>query len=51
MLICMRCGEKKNAHWFPELITTWCCWCNRCERTPSGMMPLPQCEQDRIVEK
>lgn len=47
VMICMRCGEAKELHWFPVKNKAWFVWCNRCIRTPSGVMPYRQGEQDR----
>ena len=44
---CQRCGEFKDRHWFPSEMETWYQLCNRCIRSPSGAMPLPQEERDR----
>lgn len=44
---CQRCGEFKDRHWFPSEMVTWYQLCNRCIRSPSGAMPLPQEERDR----
>lgn len=44
---CQRCGEFKDRHWFPSEMVTWYQLCNRCIRSPSGAMPLPQEECDR----
>ena len=44
---CQRCGEFKDRHWFPSEMKSWNQKCNRCIRSPSGAMPLPQEERDR----
>ena len=44
---CQRCGEFKDRHWFPSEMKSWNQMCNRCIRSPSGAMPLPQEERDR----
>lgn len=44
---CQRCGEFKDRHWFPSEMVVWYQLCNRCIRSPSGAMPLPQEERDR----
>lgn len=44
---CQRCGEFKDRHWFPPEMKAWYQQCNRCTRSPSGAMPLPQEECDR----
>ena len=50
-MLCMRCGESKELHWFPVKNKAWFVWCNRCIGTPSGAMPYRQCEKDRRVSK
>lgn len=50
-VICMRCGQAKEPHWFPVKNKAWFVWCNRCIRTLSGVMPYRQCEKDRRVSK
>lgn len=44
---CQRCGEFKDGFWFPTVMPYWYQLCNRCIRSPSGAMPLPQEECDR----
>lgn len=47
MTICMRCGERKELHWFPADYQSHFVWCNRCIATPSGVMPMKQTEEHR----
>ena len=47
LIQCCRCSEIKEDFWFPSEMVTWYQLCNRCIRSPSGAMPLPQEECDR----
>ena len=47
LIQCYRCRDIKEDFWFPSEMKTWCQQCNRCIRSPSGAVPLPQEERDR----
>lgn len=47
LIQCCRCSEIKEDFWFPSEMKYWNQQCNRCIRSPSGAMPLPQEEHDR----
>ncbi|HFV7065502.1 TPA: protein NinD, partial [Escherichia coli] len=38
---CYRCGERKEDDRFRPGQPYWNRWCLRCERTPTGVLPLP----------
>lgn len=46
MLICNRCGERKESGRFRPGQPSHRILCLRCERTPVGVMPYPQTETD-----
>ncbi|HFI3203041.1 protein NinD [Escherichia coli] len=43
---CYRCGERKEGDRFRPGQPYWNRWCLRCERTPTGWLPLPQEKED-----
>ncbi|EHR9516541.1 hypothetical protein Q4X04_004047 [Salmonella enterica] len=43
---CYRCGERKEDDRFRPGQPYWNLWCLRCERTPTGVLPLPQEKED-----
>ncbi|EOO9612016.1 protein NinD [Escherichia coli] len=43
---CYRCGERKEGDRFRPGQPYWNRWCLRCERTPTGVLPLPQEKED-----
>ncbi|ENY6951184.1 MULTISPECIES: protein NinD [Enterobacteriaceae] len=43
---CYRCGECKEDNRFRPNQPYWNRWCLRCERTPTGVLPLPQEKED-----
>ncbi|ENT2127157.1 TPA: protein NinD [Escherichia coli] len=46
MMRCYRCGECKEDNRFRPNQPYWNRWCLRCERTPTGVLPLPQEKED-----
>ncbi|TVW87323.1 protein ninD [Streptococcus pneumoniae] len=46
MMRCYRCGECKEDNRFRQNQPYWNRWCLRCERTQTGVLPLPQEKED-----
>ncbi|WP_370557320.1 protein NinD [Edwardsiella tarda] len=47
MMLCSRCGELKDDHWFPREYSSWRVLCNRCIESPAGDFPIRQTKEHK----
>ncbi|XEH02143.1 protein ninD [Edwardsiella tarda] len=46
-MLCSRCGELKDDHWFPREYSSWRVLCNRCIESPAGDFPIRQTKEHK----
>ncbi|WP_338112166.1 protein NinD [Rosenbergiella australiborealis] len=44
---CCRCRESKDWHYFNDGQMYWNYWCIRCQKSPTGSLPIRQTEEHR----